>query len=133
MTAYDSMFTLFSKAECLYGSGQWEQARASFEVLAARRTISGWQMAVQRLAVLALRRGDSAAAADYVKQIAGHSILRIMPPLGAVEAAIRGDRAKAFAIIRSMPPNEAYGQHLNVDIQTLWTYPPYVKWIRGTD
>ncbi len=26
--------------------------------------------------------------------------------------------------------DELYGQHQNVDIQSLWTYPPYVRWIR---
>jgi DNA-binding SARP family transcriptional activator/tetratricopeptide (TPR) repeat protein len=128
----DSLARRFIRAECLYGDRRWDDARRAFEIIAKDRKVGGWQMAVQRLSVLAIRRGDPAGAAEYARQIQGHSILTTMPPLSAVAAAIRGDRARALAEIQAvMTPNSLYGQHLNVDVQALWNYPPYVNWISG--
>jgi tetratricopeptide (TPR) repeat protein len=121
------------RAECFYQLERWNEAKVTLDravpptgALGPRET---W-LIERRLTRIALRMGDSVAAAEHLSRALAVSLPgnRAGDSLAIVArlAAIRGRKAQAVELLRQMPVQRAGWTmmvHVDPDLQTLSDYP----------
>lgn len=56
--------------------------------------------------------------------------------LDQAAAALRGDRARALALLQESGQSRvpvSFEWHTDVDLQSLWTYRPFLRWQKSRD
>jgi Protein kinase domain len=114
-----------------YYTGRWEEALAGYRHLLDVDSTS--LKAHAALGALAVRRGDQAEADRMGAWLAARPTSASATYFRAQLAALRGDRARAVALLRDAINQGLRGSmfvHLDPDLESLRDYPPYQELIR---
>ena len=124
-----------------YNAGQWDEARAGYERLAAEDTAS--VKARAGLGALAVRLGDQDAVTRLDQWLAAHGsdsrgratyVFRGRATYARARmAALLGKRERAVALLRQAFDEGLHGRrslHIDPDFESLRDYPPYQELIR---